>query len=182
MSELVKKIQDLCILLAKARAEYAKLPELIEDEHDAIVNSDLDRVENIARTKLLIGQEIEQKVFSVQRLSFQIAEDLGKTSKDIKGISDLVLFLTQGDWFTSQSEDVKKSIQLLNSEVEQFLVLKDSITRPLSVNRLVLSKVLAQRQENYAFWQSITADTFAPYNSRGVPSNQRQSYGFKAKA
>lgn len=181
MLDLHQEIQNLSLLIAQAKREYSKLPELIEDEHDAISQSNLDRVEQIAKEKLLLGQEIEQKVFAAQRLALVLSERVSG-SQGLKPLSDLISTLTAADWLKDQSAEVRRSIEVLENEVNEFITLREQITRPLNVNKLVLSKILAQRQENYAFWQSITADTFAPYNAKGVPSGQRQTYGFKAKA
>lgn len=191
VENLVTLIQKVTGYVRTIDDTYAAMPALIDLEHQAISNHDLDSIEEIAAKKLTHSTFLEEQ-YSLLKESCQkirdLAENAGvdttlppdaKLSATFKIISNLIESLgDRGEKVASAHE----ALQSLESTFNGFLSTSDSAKKHVEVNRMVLSRILAQRQENYRFWQEVSADIMASYNRGGKQKSSRPHSMLNIKA
>ena len=169
---------------------YEKLPKLIEAEHVAIQGSDLDECERLAREKLVIGEEIDaafnalngraQQLISIQeKISGRTSSGAANVSECIAVFEEISLHFQEVGFGSQVFDHVLAGFK---DVFAQFLKLRKETIPLMETNRYVVSRMLANRQENLQFWQEVAAEALASYTDRGKqkPSKGKSIISVKA--
>lgn len=174
MSQAVlKSTSEFTTCLQDVTKVLQAIGELVDAEHDAIRRSSLDDVERIAAQKLRCSEDLEAKVQILRQASTSLADsaraegldpiDVGNISAGYElSVALLNKLIERGE------RGVKPVLDRLKFAFDAYVEARNFNHPKLSVNKMVLSKVLAHRQENYRFWQELSADMMASYDQKGV--------------
>jgi flagellar biosynthesis/type III secretory pathway chaperone len=154
MSVLENHLADISRLMNE-------LVKLVEVEHKGLQEGDLDAIEKTAAQKTVLSQKLDQNYQAIRLL---IQDDTVRT------LSEYIA--------KTPRENLGKLVDLY----EDLMEASEQYKKTLDVNRRVLSKLLASRQSNYHFWQSLISQTVAPYDKSGRKKTLKTGSSLQLKA
>lgn len=182
--EELSQVRDLIVRITDL---YSRMSTLIDEEHDIIRTSDLDQLEAFVPRKMETASSIERDIQQLRNICRQLHQDAAMMGFDVGDDLQLssVIGLIDAIRVTMSTDD-QEAIATLVDEIhrsyEEFFETRQSSFTKFEVNRLVVSRLLAERQENYRFWQEVTADMMAAYDKGGKQKAQRSSSTLNVKA
>lgn len=187
MTLAVSKLKES---VASIKDVYRRMPILIDEEHAAIRESNLERCEAIAQKKVSLGSTIDGAYAELKNAVRNLVEVYTtlteKPVQSINTLSEAFPLIEDGIEVLKANGQPTAVIDHLfdgvKSELEHFLQIKQESSSKIEVNRMVLSRLLANRQENYRFWQEVAADTMASYDAGGKQRSKQRSSTLTIKA
>jgi flagellar biosynthesis/type III secretory pathway chaperone len=180
------KIRDT---LADIASSYNALSTLIDDEHSAITESSLDKLEVIVPAKMTIAGRIEAEITRLKQLCHEFYEASADVIPGTNEYQDLSANFSRMREYIEicttkgiATADLHRVFDDLQSIFESFQSKREETTSKFEVNRLVVSRLLAHRQDNYRFWQEVTADMMAAYDKGGKQKANRKGSSLNIKA
>jgi len=183
IEDMSSKIEDISDL-------YTHIPGIIKKEHDCIMDSDLDGVEESVAEKLKVSSLLDESFLQLREATLSLVHNYESVmEKPVDQVANLSQCFTMIDELVAKLSEqgsevikIKSSAEHLKTAFETFLKHKDEYQGQIEVNRIVLSKMLASRQDHYRFWQEVSSDMMAAYNRKGVQrsSTKRSSLSIKA--
>ncbi len=180
MADRIDEISDL----------YLSMPAIIKKEHDYILEANLDGVEQTVEEKLKVSSQLDDSFLKLREATLELVrnyEEVMETSVDqVANLSQCFLMI---DEMVIKLKDqrqsligLNQSIEILKSSFEKFSQHKDEYRSQIDVNRVVLSKMLANRQDHYRFWQEVSSDMMAAYDRKGLQRSSTKHSSLSIKA
>jgi flagellar biosynthesis/type III secretory pathway chaperone len=158
----VKQKQSLEMLetqLLALESHLGLLHALIQEEHVAISQHDLLKVEQCCRDKEALLKKIE----GLKNLTQTIFYSIGSPDRSAYGSSvalqELLALLKQQKHDYSLNK-IELSVQNIRS---QYVALQKDIKK----NKIILEKMIENHQESYRFWLEITQESNSFYTAKG---------------
>jgi len=191
VAELIaNNIDEMCVKIDDISDLYTNIPNIIKNEHDQIIESNLDGIEESVADKLKVSSLLDESFLQLREATLGLVHNYEKVMrKSVDQVANLSQCFTMIDELLVKlpesgepTDQITSSSELLKSSLEKFLKHKEEYQNQIEVNRIVLSKMLASRQDHYRFWQEVSSDMMAAYDRKGVQrsSTKRSSLSIKA--
>jgi hypothetical protein len=167
-----------------------RLPQVIQDEHDAIKSGNINIVEQTTAEKVKLGESVEA-CFNLLRSAAEelktwrrrLLEDDTQsvvTLKDCVATLELLAERLGGEVFGVQV--LRHQTQGLKQLVHDFDAQFKRVQPLVEMNKYLTERMLVNHQESYRFWVSVIEETESAYNAQGVQKAQGRHSAFKVTA
>jgi len=161
--------------VSELMAAFARLPETIAEEHEAIKAGSFPAIEQTCSTKVAIGEVIDTayaRLMLACRRMHSLHEEIcgsGPRPATLRGTIDQLAAINEKLGAHGLSGGVLHHLTNgVTSLVKEFTATARKTQPLIEVNRQVVDKLLENYQASYRFWQEITQETAATYNASGV--------------
>lgn len=166
---------NLLKLLQYLNQSYRLLGEIIEREHVAIRNGDLNSLEEIVQEKVMHVDGIEGSVKDLQGIAGRLLDQLPQDDQ-LKRNSEVTLtemiaafdrLVRSWDVDEFATDVLYRQWDKCQSVLSEMLACKEAVQSKLEVNRRVIAKMQEHQQASHRFWQSVLAEAEQTYTVAG---------------
>ena len=176
-NSLISHIAELSLLLGSLKSRYESVIDIIEEEHENVRYSRLEKLELLTLKKIELGDLIKSETQSLFTIFRKVRELMCSScsgqSPDPVDLSELVeqlkaLEITD----TLEGKVFDFEIGKLSSALLEFKNIKKKYQPKVEMNRYVINKALKNHRETFCFWQSIASESESIYGSKGVAKSK----------
>ena len=172
--DLAASLKDL---IGQLENHYRELPSLLADEETALKDGAIDQVNEVAKLKSSIGQDIEIVFNKMNERRHNLAGLIGvegqaapQTLSECIDLLEHVGDQSQCDGF--ESDVLNHTIAGLKRKFEEFNEAMIEVKPLIERNRYLVQNLAINYSESLRFWQEIFNERESSYNAKG---RQRQS-------
>ena len=162
----IEVFDSLLELLVSLNHAYGQLLEILTQEYRAAEDYDIDRIESLVLRKTEIAARVQ--TLSHQLLAYSVY--LVGDRSDLVEPASLTDIARLVEEFVDREGDgqLRSRAQRVLSAIESFRDYADGCRVEIERNKTIISRLIDNHQESFAFWQNVWAELAGSYNQHGV--------------
>jgi hypothetical protein len=165
--QLIEVAAQLKDVLQEMARLYTAFCAVINAEHNAILQGDLEQMHAAADQKTTAGDQIEHCFTNLQGVCRKIGQ-FQLIDEPVHTVSDALRALRSARGQDGLAGDVlRHQLDALEESWGTFQQSMSHVKPKLEMNRVVVAKILRNTQESIRFWSDIFADQQAAYDKSG---------------
>ncbi len=180
---IISSLSSVKTGLQELIAVYQRLPKMFFKENEAIARLDMEEVDNFAREKLRLSEQVEETTAQVMK-SLQAAVQQVDGAEEWHGISEgLEVLEAKHDFPLGLSQQLLLHLLTECKKLQrQFMQIYEQVAPEFATHREVVAQRLQNFRESYRFWLRVEQELTQGYDQKGQKTDQGSGSLFQTKA
>ena len=158
--------------LSKLQLLFSELTQLVADEHQAIGESHLPKIEAITSKKIELSENIQklsnQFAIDFDGLLTSIRSQCAISEEERMSVVDLAEYCEGHLGDSYEDKLLKHEMKKVSDLFQELRDLKKKSNPLIEMNQYLVKKLLRHHQETFRFWQGVAAESASIYGEKGT--------------